>query len=326
MAELQCCPTKDLQWTQRVIEEQYADVFFCASCGHVHRTEKYSICPRFPYQSRCVNCGGDLEVVGGNPQAPQPHQVRCRGCGLTAAEDHDLHHRLAALHPSRDFLAASSALVEDGRYVLALKLATAETRWGRSPVDGEIQRLGVLEAMNEYDRALDEAHEWAENEGCPTEIYGVIAQLEAGAQNLRGAIAALEKGLQLQPDNAQWWADYADLMLHQDDRPAALRAGAKALNSAATEKRAMAVIAEVAERLYANGQYAEALGACSLCGEDRQLKNWQLAWLRARIAATNQDTQYLLKWLRTTVELKPDLAEARAMLAPYEKKKGWFNW
>lgn len=325
MPELQCCPTMDLQWTQRVIDDQYADVYFCASCGHVHRTEKYLVSMRFPYQNRCVNCGGDLAVTVPNVQMPDANQIRCTVCGLTAAEDKDLHDQLAALHPSGEYMKASMALADDGRYVLALKMATAETRWGQNAIEGEIQRLGVLEAMNEYDRALDEAYEWAENEGCPSVIFGVIAQLEAGANNMRGAMAALERGLNLEPENYQWWIDYADLQLHADDRPAALRAASHALRDPSLEKRALEIISEVGERLYANGQYAEALGACSLAGE-RQEKTWQLAWLRARIAAVNQDTTYMVKWLELTTELNPGLEEAADMLAPYKKKRGWFSW
>lgn len=327
MAETQCCPVMDLQWTQRVVDNQYADVYFCASCGHVHRTEKYAVSLRFPYQDRCVNCGGDLELVGeADPQyGPDPTQVRCAGCGLTAAEDFELHTQLAALHPEGDFLAASKALTENGRYVLALKLATAETRWGRDPIAGEIQRLGVLEAMNEYDRALDEAYEWSENEGCPPTVYGVIAQLEAGMGNIRGAMTALEKGLNLEPENAGWWIDYADLNIENDDRPGALRAAVKAMHDPRMEKRAIAVLVEVGERFYAAGQYAEALGACSLAGE-RQERYVTVAWLRARIAAVNQDTDYMVKWLEITTQLDPTHAEATEMLAPYKKKKGWFSW
>jgi len=53
-----------------------------------------------------------------------------------------------------------------------------------------------------------------------------------------------------------------------------------------------------------------------------------LAWLRSRIAATNQDQAYLVKWLETTVELEPNHEEAKAMLEPYSRgrKKGWFGW
>lgn len=324
MGKTQCCPTMDLQWTQRIVDNQYADLYFCASCGHVHRTEKYAVSLRFPYQDRCVNCGGDLQA---DPTVPVPDatRIRCSQCGLTAAEDRDLHDRLAALHPDGEFLAASKALADSGRYVLALKLATAETRWGVDAITGEVQRLGVLEAMNEVDRALDEAYEWAENEGCPSLVWGVIAQLEAGAGNLRGAMAALEKGLLQEPDNSEWWMDYADLNLHNDDRPGALRAASKAMHDPAIERRAIAVLSEVGERFYAGGQYAEALGACSLAAE-RQESYFDLAWLRARITAVNQDTDNMVKWLEIATSLDPTHDGAREMLAPYKKRRGWFNW
>jgi len=327
MAETQCCAAKDLQWTQRVVDEQYADVYFCASCGHVHRTEKYAVSLRFPYQDRCVNCGGDLALTaptdGGRP--PDPSTVRCTECGMSAVDDRALHDRLAALHPDGTYMAASLALADTGRYVLALKLATAQTRWGDDAVIGEIQRLAVLEAINEFDRALDEAYEWSENEGAPAEVFGVIAQLEAGVGNLRGAMAALERGLNVEPDNTGWWMDYAELNVHMDERASAIRAAAKAVVDPEMEQRSIAVLAEVGERFYANGQYAEALGACSMAGE-RQERYAEISWLRARISAVNQDTDYMVKWLEVTRNLDPDHAEAREMLAPYERRRGWFRW
>lgn len=327
MAQTECCPTMDLQWTQRVVDNQYADVYFCASCGHVHRTEKYLVPTRLPYEDRCVNCGADLQVEGQVSQfeAPDPSRVRCTGCGLTAADDRVLHDRLASILPNGGYLAASKALVESGRYVLALKLATAETRWGQDPVEGEIQRLKILESMNEYDRALDEGYEWASNEGCPPVVWGVVAELEAGSGNIGGALTALERGINLEPDNTEWWIDYAELHLHLDDRPSAVRAAAKAVHDIRNERRAVSVIAEVGERYYATSMYAEALSACSVA-QERQEHYFELAWLRARIAAINQDTDYLVKWLEIAVRLDPDHAEAREMLAPYKRKRGWFGW
>ena len=329
MTASQCCPVMDLQWTPRVVDGQYADVFFCASCGTVHRTEKYAVNLRFPYHDRCVNCGGDLQLTPegqqGDPYNPNPAHVQCTNCGLTAAEDKALHDKLAALHPDRDYMLASQALVESGRYVLALKLATAQTRWGDDPVVGEVQRLTVLEAMNEYDRALDEAYEWSDNEGCPPLVFEVIAQLEAGVGNLRGALTALERGLAIDPANSGWWADYAELNVHLDERPGALRAAGKAVHDPEVQERAVAVISEIGERYYAGGQYAEALSACSLA-QDKQEQYPELAWLRARISAVNQDTAYMVKWLETTVSLDPAHNEALEMLAPYQRKRGWFRW
>jgi tetratricopeptide (TPR) repeat protein len=327
MAQMQCCPAMDLQWTQRVVDNQYADVYFCASCGHVHRTEKYMVSMRLPYQDRCVNCGGELRGDGGDNayQTPDTARVRCSQCGLSANEDRALHDRLASILPDGGYLRTSEALVESGRNVLALKLATAETRWGSQPVEGEVQRLAILEVMNEYDRALDEAYEWAANEGCPTLVWGVIAQLEAGSGNIAGALTALERGINLEPENSDWWIDYAELNLHLDDRPNAVRGAAKALHDVRSERRGVEVIAEVGERYYASGMYAEALSSCSVAAE-RQEQYFELAWLRARIAAINQDTQYLVQWLETAVRLDPNHTEAQEMLAPYKRKRGWFSW
>jgi tetratricopeptide (TPR) repeat protein len=156
-------------------------------------------------------------------------------------------------------------------------------------------------------------------------VWGVIAGLEAASGNVRGAMAALERGLQGHPENSGWWADYAELNMDQDDRPGALRAAAKALGDPNTEARAIAGLVEAGERFYASGQYAEALGACSLA-QDRQETNADLAWLRARISAVNQDTDYMVKWLVTTTQLDPGNQGAQDMLAPYKKKKGWFQW
>lgn len=315
-----CCPVMDLQWTQRIVDEHYADLYFCASCGHVHRTEKYAIPLRFPYQGRCVNCGGD--------QRESAQGLACVQCGKTTHDDKDAHDRLARLHPSGDYLAAAEALGQAGRHVLALKLATAETRWGRQPVEGMLLRIATLEALNEYDKALDESYQWAEHGSAPLEVWGAIAALEASTGNIQGAVAALERGLAKDPANYGMWTDYAELMVHMDERPGALRAASHALKESGTEfePRAVAVVTEVGERYYAAGQFAEALGACSLTRE-LQEKYEALAWLRARIAAMNQDLDYLVKWLEVTVQLNPNHAEALAMLQPYQKtSRGWFGW
>lgn len=315
-----CCPVMDPQWTQRIVDRQYADIYFCASCGHVHRTEKYAIPLRFPYQGRCINCGGD--------QRESAEGLTCTQCRMSAMEDKELHDRLARLHPSGEYLPASQALAQHGRHVLALKLATAEIQWGPDPIKGMVQRITTLEALNEYDKALDEAYEWAEQESAPDDVWSLIASLEASVGNLKGAITALEKGLNKNAENYGMWTDYAEIMVHMDERPGALRASSHGLKDPKQEHaaRCVAVITEVGERYYAGGQYAEALGACSLA-RDLQENHEELAWLRARIAATNQDLDYLVKWLEVTVRLNPEHEEAKSMLEPYKRdKRGWFGW
>lgn len=314
-----CCPALDLQWSQRQSGAQYEDVYYCASCGHIHRSEAYLLPLRFPFNDRCVTCGGDQQLVG-------PNDIRCMQCGTSDVDDRAIHEKYAALHPDRDYLAAAEALQETGRYVLALKLATAAVKWGNDPNAAMTRRNSVLESLNLYDQALDEAYEWVERQGGPPDVWGIIANLEGAVGNLQGALTALERGVKLEGDSRpEWWTDYAEIKLHVEDRQGAVQAAGHGIKHAATRDRCVTVLVEVGERYYAGGQFAQALGACSLAG-DLQEENIDLAWLRARIAAANDDTKYMVHWLEVVARLDPQHPEAIDMLAPYKKPKGWFGW
>ncbi|MFT4624551.1 MAG: tetratricopeptide (TPR) repeat protein [Myxococcota bacterium] len=320
-----CCARPDLKWESRVVDGQLADLHVCRSCSTEHRLERYAVSMRFPKPGRCTNCGGDVREVTGYGGATG---ARCTQCGLGPEEDKAVHDKLARLHPEGRYLVTSKALQESGRRVLALKLAGAEITWGRDPVAGMIKRLQLLEQLGQFEEALEEAYEWAHLEGSPTLVWGVIAQIEASTGNLAGAIKALERGLALEPDNPAWWTDYAELMNHEDDREAALRAAAKGLMGS-EKARCIDVIADISERYYANGQYAEAGSACSIAGK-LQEQYVELAWLRARIAAANNsEISYMVRWLKATVSLDPNHEDAARMLEPYlEKPKGGslFDW
>lgn len=317
MAE-SCCPATDLQWSQRQVGTHYEDVYYCASCGHVHRSESYLLPLRFPFNNHCVTCGGDQQMVG-------PNEIRCTQCGMSGVEDRQIHDKYARLHPDGDYLLAAKALKESGRYVLALKLATASVKWGPDPTAAMVLRNNVLEALNLFDQALDEAYEWVERQGGPPIVWGLIANLEAAVGNLPSAMTALEKGVKLDPDNHEWWTDYAEIKLHVEDRQGAVQAAGKGLKGENTRDRCVSVLVEVGERFYAGGQFAQALGACSLAA-DLQEEYESLAWLRARIAAANNDPKYLVHWLEVTTKINPNHAEAVEMLQPYQKPKGWFGW
>ncbi len=313
-----CCPEMETLWAQQTVDPQHlADVLACAACGHVHRTEKYAVPLRFPRPGRCANCAGD--------QVEADAVYRCSSCGKSAQEDKQYHDRLAQIHPSKQYLAAAGALNESGRTVLALKLATAEIMFGEDPASAMFLRITLLSAMGLLDRALDEALEWSDLQGAPVEVHGLIAQLEAESGNLPGAIHALERGLKADHERWEWYCDLAEIHLEGDDRGNALRMAAKAIKNPETRKRALAVVLDVGERYYAAAMYAEALSACSTA-HDLQESTFALAWLRARIASSQGDTQYLVKWLEIAVSLDPDHPEAHHMLESYRKKGGWFPW
>ena len=323
-----CCARQDVQWDSQVVDGHFADIQACRSCGTEHRVERYAVPVRFPDPGRCVNCSGALREVSGYGGETG---VRCEQCGLTPEEDKAVHDRLSRLHPDGRYLVTAKALQESGRRVLALKMAAAEIAWGQDPVAGMLKRLQLLEQLQALEQAIDEAYEWAHLDGSPTLVWGTIAQLEASLGNLGGAVKALERGLAIEPDNPSWWTDYAELMNHEDEREAALRAAAKGISGGQAEReRCIDVIADVAERYYAGGQYAEAGSACSIAN-DLQDKYVSLAWLRARIAAANNsEVGYMVQWLQATVALDPQHEDALRMLEPYVDKPksgslfGWF--
>lgn len=320
-----CCARPDIHWESRLIDGHYADVQYCRSCNTEHRTERYAVPMSFPHPGRCTNCSGEVVDVTGYAGTSG---ARCAQCGLSPERDKAVHDELARLHPEHRYLVTAKALQESGRGVLGLKLATAEITWGQDPVAGMVKRLQLLELIGALEEAIEEAYEWAHLDGSPTLVWGIIAQLEASMGNLEGAVKALERGLAIEPDNAAWWTDYAELMNHRDDREQALRAAAKGLKGH-EKSRCIDVIADVAERYYANEQYAEAGSACSIAGAMQEEKV-ELAWLRARIAAANNsEVGYMVRWLKATVALDPDHEDARRMLEPYlEKPKGGslFDW
>jgi tetratricopeptide (TPR) repeat protein len=191
-----------------------------------------------------------------------------------------------------------------------------------------IERIEILDEMGLTDKAIDEGYEWSDLPGCPVDVWPVIAQLEAGAGNVQGAIRALDRGLQTTPDRPDWWTEMGELLTHSDDRPGALRAAARGLVAAENVDRCLAVIAEIAERYYGTGVPADALAACSIAG-NLQERSAAMCWMRARIAANTQDFEYQLKWVRATVEADPNHADALAMLEKYdrpEKKSSWKLW
>ncbi len=269
---LSCCEAPEPLWTQRVIEKQYADIFYCGKCGTVSASERYPTPLRlFPLSdARCVNCGGE-----------RPEGGPCSACGLTFEEDQELHQKYADLHPSKRFVRAAKALEQGGRLTLALKLASAEIAWAEAWQDAWMTRIRIMGELGQVDRALDEGYEFASADGVPFEIYQLLVKLEVKAANYDGAVRTLQMGLKLRPDDPHLATAFAEILLERDDRSNAVKMARIGLHDPETEKRAVKVMGEVGEIYYTTDMYPEALGACSVCGP-LQEKYEPLAWLRAR--------------------------------------------
>lgn len=327
MAVTECCGNPQLRWTQSRVGERWSDINVCASCHHIHAMESCLAPIQWPAAEGCVNCGGGYIGSASAKAAP-----RCERCGLTAQKDRDLHDVLVSAHPEKNFAKGAEVASALGRHVLALKLATAATRWG-SPEDAVIGRRIRIESLyriGQVDRALDEAYEWANHGGAPPSVWSQIATMEGETGNVEATVQALKYGVQVDPTNADMWANYAEILLMQGNLPRALDAARHVLVYPDYVERALAVIAEAAEASYADGRPHDAKLAANVAG-DRLESTEALTWLLARMSAGENDEDQAVAWLQKTLKLNPEHAEAQAALLalrpPAEPKKaGWRPW
>lgn len=327
MAEPDCCGNPQLQWTQSRVGERWSDIHVCASCHHIHTMESTLAPIQWPASEGCVNCGGGY--IGSATQKASP---RCERCGLTAKKDRELHDTLVKVHPEGSFAKGAEIAHLIGRHVLALKLATAATRWA-SPEDAVIGRRVRIESLyriGQVDRALDEAYEWANHGGAPPSVWTLIATMEGETGNVEATVQALKYGVQVDPTNADLWANYAEILLMQGDLPRALDAARHVLDFPEYDERALGVIAEAAEAAYADGRPHDARVAANVAGA-RLESTPRLTWLLARMSAAENDEDQSVAWLEKTLKADPAHADARAALLALrppqpEKKAGWRPW
>jgi tetratricopeptide (TPR) repeat protein len=322
-----CCEAPILQWESRQIVDRYADVLVCANCRRTHKVEDWALSVPLPAPAQCVNCGGDILAPEGRSNRATKKVSRCGGCGLSEAESRKLHGKLARLHPTHEFLAAAQAAIDGGRVVLAFKLATAHLAYVGDHKVARQMRISGLEGLGMAEDALSEAWAWYESGG-PPDVLSVIAGLEAARGNLNGTVEALERGLQLDPQNIQMWTDYAEIQAHFDDREGALDSASYGLGDPTLAPRCLEVIAAVGEAYYNEDMLQPALDAVNRAGRQKQ-DSPSITWLTARIAARLRQWEESQAWLEITLKIDPDHQPAREALArikPKERKRGWFGW
>jgi len=325
-----CCENPQLQWESRRIVDRFADVLACANCRRTHKVEDWAISLPLPMPEQCVNCGGDMRVDTSRSRHGLPERVSaCASCGLSGKATRKLHRKLARLHPSGEYLQAAEAASDGGRTVLAFKLATAHLAYVEDHPRARILRIRGLEALGLVDGALAEAWQWFD-EGAPSDVLGIIAGLEAARGNLEGTVEALERGLQIDPQNIDMWTDYAEIQAHLDDREGALVSAGYGLGDPDLKQRCLEVVATIGERFYAEDRLEAALEAVNRAGKAKQ-ESVSVSWLTARIAARLKQWEESQAWLEVTLKLDPQHVYARQALErikPRESKRGggWFGW
>lgn len=323
-----CCSAPDPQWRFHRDGEQFTEVLECAHCGATHRTEVFLIPVFFPGPGRCMNCGGALEpdtLVDGDPT---PRGFECERCGLHDTEALGQHQRLAErIAPDASFVEAALQAAEQGRHVVALKLATAHIRHDAASLEARALRLQELEILGYGESAAREAWRWAQSDDAPDVAWTILADLEAATGNIEGALRALQRALRRSPDDAHLWIEYAELLLHADERQTALDAARHVLTERELRPRALTVITAVADR-YAQEEQSDQVDTAFAAAGDFALDHAPLLFARAQAAAQREDLDEALLWLERTLEHDPAHAaarEAKKRLQPPQKKK-WLFW
>lgn len=329
LGPMTCCATPQPRWSTEAVDGRAADVLRCESCAKVHKVESWAIpilCPVQPDQ--CVNCGKKV-IPTRRPGAPlmrgEP-KGRCEGCQFTPEETLALHEQLVAAHPEKNYLKAAEMASELGRHVLATKLATAAWVWGNPDdrVVARVLRIESLAALGRLDAAIDDAYQWSESDA-PMEIWSIVAELERQNDNWEGAGRALEYALRWDPNDVGTLFEYADVLLHFDDRRGALDVLDSLLEvkDPETVTKAADLVCEIGDRYEADDEPILALETLArLGGEVERLT--RAAWLSARIAARQEDSSAAIKWLEKTIELDPEHGDAAAALEKLRPKRRWF--
>jgi len=297
------------------------DIWGCGACGTPLAEEDW-MCPSLPMMAgACMNCG----VMRDNDQCPH--------CGLTRAEDHQVHDELRQMvSPNHSLFEASQLANSAGRRLMALKLATAaayQDEQGKGE-QARAMRIWLLSAIGEQTSAIEDGRAWVEGtENPPTIAWAAYGQqLEHG--NFPGAAAdAYHRALKKAPREFVLRARRAALLfgLHREGQ--AIDEACTVLEYA-PEPEAIAIALQVAEELcdlfeaqYRNDEIDRMLERA----EDHVEKSPKLLGHRARLAAVNGDTSGAKRDLKRARKLNPELEiYERVERAIKPARSSWWRW
>ena len=186
------------------MRDQPVDVYICDRCSYALASEDWHLPREPPRQGACRNCGGSRR------------NGYCSGCGLSEAEDAEVHDELRQLiDPEQDLLSCAVLASAGGRKLIAVKLATAAVHAGGGDL-ARLLRLSLLEDMGELAVALTDCQAWTREE--PQSGPGWTATGEMLLANLRpgDALSAFLKALAYSPDDHLTRARVAQHLFHAE--------------------------------------------------------------------------------------------------------------
>ncbi|MEQ1502555.1 MAG: zinc ribbon domain-containing protein [Myxococcota bacterium] len=321
------CGSTQLRWLTLRKNRVPVDVLQCQACNTAVAEDDWMVplSPMVP--GRCWNCGErrDLET--------------CQNCGLTRAEDIQVHDELRFMlgselpGPEATHLDAARTASRSGRRLLALKLATAAAATNENN-QGEVARalrIWLLAAVGEPQCALEDARVWVEH----TQDASALAWASYGQQLQNGsypggAADAYEKSLRKNAKQHNIRARRAQLLLELGRGGQALDEVIRVLQTEGLDDPTTAIASAVAEKLCDEfeGQYRDdeiervvTLAALYLERSPALLAH------RARVLAQQGDLAGAKRDLKAARKLNPSLEiYERVEQAMKPARTSWWRW
>ena len=183
------CQSGFLSWTTVRREGVFADQLDCETCGAVLGREDWHLPLEPTGPLICRNCGHKRSAGG-----------VCGGCGLSEAEDRQVHQELAEMvAPGMGLLQACNQAADSGRRLLALKLATAAIQDSRRRDLARLMRISLLQDLGLLQAALGECGIWVREGGDHNPMACRHCRCRHPAPNGSGGCRGLRRNLCLRP-------------------------------------------------------------------------------------------------------------------------------
>lgn len=317
------CRSNQLRWITLRKGRIPVDVLQCTACnsGVVEEDWFPPLVPLIP--GRCWNCGDRRGVDS------------CVNCGLTRAEDVEVHDELRLMvgTPDGTHLDAARAASRAGRRLLALKLATAAAALNESG-QGDVARglrIWLLAAIGEPQSALEDSKAWIEHSQDPTALaWASYGQQLQNAGILGVAADAYEKSLRKNPKQHNIRARRSQLLLELGRGGQALSEVIEVLSTEGLDDPTFAIAGAVAEKLCDEfeSQYRDDEIARLLEFAERYVdRSARLLAHRARVLGLRGDTNGAWRDLKAARKLAPELdlyERVEASIKP--ARSSWWRW
>ena len=258
---------------------------------------------------------------------------KCLDCGLTRAEDMQVHDELRGLvAPQHNLLNAARQSSRQGRRLIALKLSTAAAATdeaGQADVARAL-RVWLLSAIGENAAALEDAKAWVEGVTHPSALaWASLGQQQQHAASPGSAVDSYGKALQLDPTQHRLRAQRAQLLMTMNREGQAAEEAALVFEARADDQ-SIATALQVAEKLcykmegaFRDDEIARLLERAGTYVD----RSPHLLAHRARLSALNGEEADARKDLKKARRADPDLEiYERIELQVKPQRNSWWRW